>query len=123
MGAGDDVPKAVEDLARMAGFERLRDLGVPEPELPVVAAAAAERVGAKANPRLPRPTRSPILSQRLVIRPTGRAARNRRDGQVFERVGPEPRREVDRLQPLGGVLRACARSATTWSPAEANACR
>ena len=36
-------PKAVEDLARLAGFERLRDLGVPEPELPVVAAAAAER--------------------------------------------------------------------------------
>ena len=31
MGAGDDVPKAVEDLARMAGFERLQDLGVPEP--------------------------------------------------------------------------------------------
>ena len=53
--AGDDVPGAVEDLARMAGFERLRDLGVPEPELPVVAAAAAERVGAKANPRAASP--------------------------------------------------------------------
>jgi alcohol dehydrogenase class IV len=51
MGAGDDVPAAVAGLARLAGFERLRDLGVPEPELPVVAAAAAERVGAKANPR------------------------------------------------------------------------
>jgi maleylacetate reductase len=51
MGAGDDVPGAVADLARLAGFARLRDLGVPEPELSVVAAAAAERVGAKANPR------------------------------------------------------------------------
>ncbi len=51
MGAGDDVPGAVAGLAKLAGFERLRDLGVPEPELSVVAAAAAERVGAKANPR------------------------------------------------------------------------
>jgi maleylacetate reductase len=51
IGAGEDVPGAVADLARLAGFERLRDLGVPAPELPVVAAAAAERVGAKANPR------------------------------------------------------------------------
>jgi maleylacetate reductase len=51
MGAGEDVPGSVAELARLAGFERLRDLGVPEPELPVVAAAAAERVGAKANPR------------------------------------------------------------------------
>ena len=41
----------MEELARLADFERLRDLGVPEPELPVVAAAAAERAGAKANPR------------------------------------------------------------------------
>jgi alcohol dehydrogenase class IV len=51
MGAGDDVPGAVVGLARLAGFERLRGLGVPQPELPVVAAAAAERAGAKANPR------------------------------------------------------------------------
>jgi maleylacetate reductase len=51
MGARSDVPGAVAALARLAGFEHLRDLGVPEPELPVVAAAAAERVGAKANPR------------------------------------------------------------------------
>jgi len=46
-----DAPGKVEELARLAGFERLRDLGVPEPELPLVAAAAAERAGAKANPR------------------------------------------------------------------------
>jgi alcohol dehydrogenase class IV len=41
----------VEELARLAGYERLRDLGVPEDELGDVAAAAAERPGAKANPR------------------------------------------------------------------------
>jgi maleylacetate reductase len=53
-GAGDAAEK-VEELARLAGFERLRDLGVPEPELPLVAAAAAERAGAKANPRAASP--------------------------------------------------------------------
>jgi maleylacetate reductase len=41
----------VEELARLAGFERLRDLGVPEDELDDVAAAAAARPGARANPR------------------------------------------------------------------------
>jgi maleylacetate reductase len=41
----------VEELARLAGFERLRDLGVPEHELDELAAAAAVRPGAKANPR------------------------------------------------------------------------
>jgi maleylacetate reductase len=51
IGTPDDAPAGVEELARLAGFERLRDLGVPEPELPLVAEAAAERVGAKVNPR------------------------------------------------------------------------
>jgi maleylacetate reductase len=41
----------VEELAGLAGFERLRDLGVPEEELDEVAAAAAARPGALANPR------------------------------------------------------------------------
>jgi maleylacetate reductase len=41
----------VEELARLAGFERLRDLGVPKDELGEIAKAAAERPGAKANPR------------------------------------------------------------------------
>jgi maleylacetate reductase len=41
----------VEELARLAGFERLRDLGVPEDELDDVAAAAAGRPGVRANPR------------------------------------------------------------------------
>ena len=47
---GDPVERTKE-LARLGGFERLRDLGVPEDELDDVAAAAAERAGAKANPR------------------------------------------------------------------------
>jgi maleylacetate reductase len=41
----------VEQLARLGGFERLRDFGVPEHELGEVAAATVERAGAKANPR------------------------------------------------------------------------
>jgi maleylacetate reductase len=41
----------VRELAGLGGFERLRDFGVPEADLPAVAAAAAERPGAKANPR------------------------------------------------------------------------
>jgi alcohol dehydrogenase class IV len=47
----DDVVAKVDELARLGGFERLRDLGVPENELDEVAVAAAERGGAKANPR------------------------------------------------------------------------
>jgi maleylacetate reductase len=41
----------VEELARLGGFERLRDFGVPEAELADVAAATVERAGARANPR------------------------------------------------------------------------
>jgi maleylacetate reductase len=41
----------VEELARLCGFTRLRDLGVPENELGEVAEATAVRVGAQANPR------------------------------------------------------------------------
>ncbi|HSK15790.1 MAG TPA: iron-containing alcohol dehydrogenase [Gaiellaceae bacterium] len=51
IGAPGDAPGKVEELARLAGFERLRDLGVPEKELSLVAEAAALRAGAKANPR------------------------------------------------------------------------
>jgi maleylacetate reductase len=47
----DDPARRVEELARLAGFERLRDFGVPEDELGEVAAATVERAGAKANPR------------------------------------------------------------------------
>ena len=51
IGSRENAAGRVEELARLAGFERLRDLGVPEQELEIVAEAAAERVGAKANPR------------------------------------------------------------------------
>jgi maleylacetate reductase len=40
-----------EELARLAGFERLRDFDVPEDELDEVAVAAAQRPGAISNPR------------------------------------------------------------------------
>jgi maleylacetate reductase len=48
---GAEPVERSEELARLAGFERLRDLGVPEDELDEVAEAAAARPGAKANPR------------------------------------------------------------------------
>jgi maleylacetate reductase len=47
----DDAPTRVEELARLGGFERLRDLGIPEAELGDVAAEAAQRPPARANPR------------------------------------------------------------------------
>jgi maleylacetate reductase len=50
MGTGDPIGR-VEELAHLAGYERLRDLGVPEEELDEVAEAAAVRAGAQANPR------------------------------------------------------------------------
>ena len=49
---GSDDPAArVEELARLGGFVRLRDLGIPEEAPAEVAESAAERPGAKANPR------------------------------------------------------------------------
>jgi hypothetical protein len=51
-GARDGRPAGwVEELAHASGFTRLRDLDVPENELDEVAEAAAQRAGAKANPR------------------------------------------------------------------------
>ncbi len=41
----------VEELARLGGFERLRDFGVPESDLEELGARAAARPGAQANPR------------------------------------------------------------------------
>ena len=46
-----DPAERVQELARLGGFTRLRDLGVPEDELAEVAEATAARAGAKANPR------------------------------------------------------------------------
>lgn len=50
MGTDDPAGK-VEELARLGGFERLRDFGVRDEELDEVAEATAVRAGAKANPR------------------------------------------------------------------------
>jgi maleylacetate reductase len=50
IGADDPVAR-VRALARLGGFERLRDFGVPQDELDEVAEAAAVRGGARANPR------------------------------------------------------------------------
>jgi maleylacetate reductase len=48
----DDPAGRVVELARLGGgFERLREFGVPEEDLPEIAAATVERAGAKANPR------------------------------------------------------------------------
>ena len=47
----DDAATRCEELARLGGYERLRDLGVPEDELDAVAEATAVRGGALANPR------------------------------------------------------------------------
>ena len=46
-----DAPARVEELARVGGFERLRDHGIPEDELPEVASETAQRPGARSNPR------------------------------------------------------------------------
>ena len=49
---GENDPAArVEELARLGGFERLRDFGVPEADLSAIAAAAAQRGGNQAMPR------------------------------------------------------------------------
>ena len=45
---GGALPRA---RAGSGGFERLRDFGVPEDDLPRVAEAAAGRAGNRANPR------------------------------------------------------------------------
>lgn len=47
----DDVPRRVEELARLGGFERLRDFGIPEDDLPGLAGEVVARPGARANPR------------------------------------------------------------------------
>jgi maleylacetate reductase len=47
----EDAAARVEQLARLGGFERLRDLGIPEDELDAVAVEVAQRPGARSNPR------------------------------------------------------------------------
>ena len=47
----EDAAARAEELARLGGFERLRDFGVPHEDLPELGAMAAERRGAIVNPR------------------------------------------------------------------------
>jgi maleylacetate reductase len=51
IGAQDDPAGAVEALARLGGFGRLRSFGVPESELAAVARVAASRAGNGFNPQ------------------------------------------------------------------------
>jgi alcohol dehydrogenase class IV len=51
VGASDDPAGRVEALAALAGPTRLSELGVPETDLPGLAATAAERGGNLANPK------------------------------------------------------------------------
>ena len=51
IGAADDPAGRVAALASLAGPTRLGELGVPEEDLPAVAADAAERGGNRANPK------------------------------------------------------------------------
>ena len=50
MGTDDPIGR-VEELARLGGYERLRDLGVPREELDEVAEATAARPAMRLNPR------------------------------------------------------------------------
>jgi maleylacetate reductase len=47
----DNVPSRVEKLAGLGRFGRLRDLGIPGDEIETVASEAAQRPGARSNPR------------------------------------------------------------------------
>jgi maleylacetate reductase len=47
----DEPAERVRELARLGGFERLRDFGVPEADLGDTAVAIVQRLGAKRNPR------------------------------------------------------------------------
>jgi maleylacetate reductase len=48
---GGDAVERARELAQLGGFDRLRDFGVPQDDLPALAAATAERGGNRANPR------------------------------------------------------------------------
>jgi alcohol dehydrogenase class IV len=53
--AVQDAPAGVEGLARLGGFVRLRDFGIPDTELRDVAEATDARPAARANPRAASP--------------------------------------------------------------------
>ena len=62
----DDPAARVEELARLGGFERLRDLGIPEDAAEEVAEAVAARAGAKANPREVTPADAEALIRSIL---------------------------------------------------------
>ncbi len=62
IGAPDDSAARVEELTALAGPTRLSELGVPEADLPALAASAAERGGNLANPK----PASPAEIERLL---------------------------------------------------------
>jgi alcohol dehydrogenase class IV len=62
---GGDAVDRTRELARLGGFQRLRDFGVPEDELPRVAEAAAARGGNAANPRRASPAEILTLLRRI----------------------------------------------------------
>ena len=61
IGAEDDPAARVEELARLGGFEHLRDFGVPAAELPAVAELAAGRMGNRHNPHPASPAEIEVL--------------------------------------------------------------
>jgi maleylacetate reductase len=52
---GGDPVERTRELAELGGFHRLRDFGVPEADLAALGAAAAQRAGNQANPRVATP--------------------------------------------------------------------
>ena len=48
---GGDAVERSRALAQLGGFDRLRDFGVPQDDLPELAEAASQRAGNQANPR------------------------------------------------------------------------
>lgn len=61
IGAADDPATRVEELSQLGGPTRLRELGVPEHDLPELAAQAAQRAGNQANPRPATPEEIELL--------------------------------------------------------------
>jgi maleylacetate reductase len=61
----EDAAAHAEGLARLAGFERLRDFGVRAEDLPELAANAAARPGNRANPRVATPSEAQELLESI----------------------------------------------------------
>jgi maleylacetate reductase len=65
IGAAGDPAGMVEALARLGGYENLRDFGVPEDDLPAVAEVAAARAGNQNNPRPATPAEIEVLLHQI----------------------------------------------------------